>query len=294
MIKLNSLPLDFGSFPNGETSVPGELPVFDLSTINRIDFRYENDGDLIRLMFLKRHLDLGGYRSRLHVHYMPYSRMDRSQDGSVFTLKYLAEFINGLGFERVVIAEPHSDVTMALIDRSTAIYPTVQLLPQVMAIIDFNPARDSLLFPDAGAEKRYCHQIKGVQYAIGQKRRDFESGKLLGLQIGGGFKGDCQKVIIVDDLCSRGGTFAAAAEQLRAIEIPEIYLLVTHCEPVVREGRFFDRKATRDGHGEITKSSGLIDRVFTTNSIFNIPDGTGLIQVFDVEAFFANQGGVSL
>ena len=60
-------------------------------------------------------------------------------------------------------------------------------------------------------------------------------------------------VLIVDDICSRGGTFYHSAKALKALGAGEIYLYISHCENSILEGEIL--------------TSGLIDRVFTTNSI---------------------------
>jgi ribose-phosphate pyrophosphokinase len=93
---------------------------------------------------------------------------------------------------------------------------------------------DSLLFPDAGAQKRYLSPLK---YAVGHKHRDFESGDIQSYSILGDVG---ERVLIVDDLCSRGGTFIGAAKELRAKGAKEVFLLVAHLENNVFTGELFD------------------------------------------------------
>ena len=65
-----------------------------------------------------------------------------------------------------------------------------------------------------------------------------------------------RNILIVDDICSRGGTFFYAAKALKELGAKKIYLYVTHCEKTILEGELL--------------TSGLIEKVFTTNSICTV------------------------
>ncbi|MHA6482127.1 ribose-phosphate pyrophosphokinase [Paenibacillus sp. strain BS8-2] len=266
MIALNGVALTFKTFPNGETLVDGEAIKRLAAVSNRLDFKYENDGDLIKLMFVKRHLDELRHTASLIVRYMPYSRMDRVEGDSVFTLKHTAAFLNGLGFEEVTIIEPHSDVTPALVDRSRAEYPTMGLLAKVLEETKFDASRDYLFFPDAGAQKRYS-KVNGYKQLVGFKSRDFATGEIRSLEIVGSIDAGTKgfKAIIVDDLCSYGGTFLRSAERLRAAGATEVYLVVGHCENAIFKGELL--------------SSGLVDQVFTTDTILDTQQATEQLHI---------------
>ena len=119
MILLDSHQINFKKFPNGETLVDGE-EIYRFFKGN-VTIKYEDDSDLIKLMFVKKYLDERDYQANLEIYYMPYSRMDRKEGDSFFTLKYISQFINSLNFNKIKIYEPHSDVCMALIDNSNAL-----------------------------------------------------------------------------------------------------------------------------------------------------------------------------
>lgn len=254
MIYLNRAPIPFKVFPNGETIFDHShvLEVLENTGGDEVALRYQSDEDLIHLYFLKQYLDLHGSTEgyTLRILYMPYSRMDRVEDNSAFTLKYAAAFINAMKWRDIVVLEPHSDVTMALLDRAVALYPTIDFLSNVLKLIDFDPEQDFVFFPDAGAAKRYGKKYKGPTL-IGNKQRDFKTGDILGLQIMGLENSEIEitprKVLIVDDLCSRGGTFlrmddgkpTGAAAELRKAGAEEVYLFVTHCEPNIMNGDIF-------------------------------------------------------
>ncbi|CAH1210725.1 Putative ribose-phosphate pyrophosphokinase [Paenibacillus plantiphilus] len=278
MIWLNETKLENKLFPNGETLVNGEQMLqAAVDGPNTVAFKYRHDGDLIGLMFVKRFLDDHGFRARLVIYYMPYSRMDRVEGSSVFTLKYVADFINTLQFDTVTVIEPHSDVTLALLNKSRAVYPSVELLERVAAEVNFNLEEDYLFFPDAGAQKRYS-KVKGYKGLVGFKVRDFQTGQIMQLDIVGKVDDSKKgfKAIIVDDLCSYGGTFLMSAEKLKEIGAAQIYLLVGHCENSIYEGKLLN--------------ADFIDRVFTTDSILEQPEpGTesehDVIKVFPLGGY---------
>lgn len=256
MILLNSTLLEFKVFPNGETLMNEKQINGSTHTkkeTNTISLKYENDSDLIKLMFVKRYLDANKKQSELVVYYMPYSRMDRSEGCSAFTLKYIAEFINMLNFEKITVIEPHSDVTPALLNNCESSFPSVNILHEVKNSINFNDDNDYIFFPDAGAEKRYSKMIKVKNQLVGFKHRDFRTGKITSLEVLGEVKEKDFKVIMVDDLSSYGGTFILGATKLRELGASKIYLIVGHCEDSIYKGEIF--------------KTDLIDKVFTTNSI---------------------------
>ena len=94
-----------------------------------------------------------------------------------------------------------------------------------------------------------------MEYAFGIKQRDWETGQILGLDVAGSVdKIKDSRILIVDDICSRGGTFYHSAKKLKELGAKEIYLYITHCENTILEGELL--------------TSGLIEKVYTTNSIF--------------------------
>ena len=107
--------------------------------------------------------------------------------------------------------------------------------------------------PDEGAMKRYFGSGH-KPYAFGMKKRDWETGKILSLDIINSENIVNKDVLIVDDICSRGGTFFYAAKALKEAGAKNISLYVTHLEKTVFDGEMF--------------SSGLIDKIYTTESIY--------------------------
>lgn len=252
MLLFNGKKIDFKKFPNGETLVNADFIKNRAPGANFLALKYEDDSDLIKLMFVKKYLMSQGVNPRLDIWYMPYSRQDRVEGNSVFTLKYIANFINELAFEHVSVMEPHSDVTLALLDRASSFFPTV-CLASALRHSEFDKNKDYVLFPDAGAQKRYAKRLPFYKHLVGYKNRDFATGKIDSMQLIGSSDLQGAKVIIIDDLCSKGGTFILAASKLKEINAGDIYLVVPHCEDAIFDGQVLE--------------SDLIKHVFTTNSI---------------------------
>ena len=291
MIKLDGHTINCGIFPNGETYMDIEKGlVYVTKHTATIELHFQNNDDLIHLKFLRDYLvdELGNnLKIKLVLPYIPYSRMDRKENNRVFSLKSFANFINSMNFDSVEVWEPHSDVSVALIDKVQVINKSCDLAYQAMMeelglcgtawlnsskIFDSNNddfsfeglirrATESgiwFVYPDAGAEKRYSKQIKYKNYLTCTKHRDFDTGKITSFQVNVGDnidKSTFKTAIIVDDLCSKGGTFIGTAEKLRELGFNRVILVVTHCENTIYLGDIPNGK--------------LIDLVYTTNSILD-------------------------
>ena len=116
----------------------------------------------------------------------------------------------------------------------------------------------AIFFPDEGANKRYSSIFNTISFpsTFGVKKRDWSTGKIQDLTIIDPEVVKGKDVLIIDDICSYGGTFCAAAAKLKEAGCNKIYLAITHCESNIFKGHVFD----------------VIDEVFTTNSIIKIPE----------------------
>lgn len=258
MIKLNDKVVDIKHFPDG-TLLMKEFP----QRTAYITWLFDNNEELVALIYLVRHLKQNGCEKVfLNMPYVPNARQDRVKtQEDVFTLKYFSEVINYLGFENVSVLDAHSSVSEALIDR---VVPNSPCKFIEKAIEKCEP--DMLFFPDEGSQKRYSDLFER-EYAFGIKKRDWATGKILGLDVAGcvdEIKGS--KILIIDDICSRGGTFYFSAKKLKELGAKEVYLYVTHCENTIFEGEIF--------------TSGLIEKVYTTNSILRKTNEK--IEVFEL------------
>lgn len=253
MINIGEISIPFGQsmFPDHSllikldpTKMGDEEPI-------HIEWLYEGDAELFTLICIKRHIDRLAYRPLvvLDMPYIPHARMDRvKSEEDVFTLKYFTEVINSLHFDAVYVRDAHSNVSLALLENVIE-----EGVEQFVATAATASGADALFFPDEGAMKRYSDQSP-MPYAFGMKKRDWETGKILGLDIINAENIVGKNVLIVDDICSRGGTFYHSAKALKAAGAKSVSLYVTHLEETVMIGDLPD--------------SGLIDHIYTTKSIF--------------------------
>lgn len=261
MIFVDDRRIDFASFPDG-TSLIRIAPKLDFTFFAMgksayfIRWMYDNDAECMQLWYLVKHLkSAGNPLLYLEMPYIPNARMDRVKNrDEVFTLKWFAEFINSLGFESVKVLDPHSNVAMALIDRAETmdVKHYIDYAIQWMVSQGLNPL---LCYPDEGAAKRYS-ELLPMEYVFCIKHRDWRTGKIERLELTEPEKVNGRNILIVDDICSRGGTFTHTATALKEAGAKEVMLYVTHCENTILKGTVL--------------TDGLISRVFTTDSILRV------------------------
>jgi ribose-phosphate pyrophosphokinase len=171
-----------------------------------------------------------------------------------------------LGFKSIEVLDPHSDLTLAYLgDTAFGTYPFQEVIREPFTQTDI------VVFPDAGAQKRYGKGWKGVQL-VANKRRDFTTGKITGYSLENSAMLRGKHITIIDDLCSKGTTFLFAGKALRELEPKRVELVVTHCENSIYSG-------------ELLKPDSPIDRIYTTNSILTdfSSDKITVYDAFDPE-----------
>lgn len=251
MIKLNGRPIEINKFPDG-TLLIKEKPSDDKALVTWL---FENNEELVALIYITHHLRAHGVgQIQLFMPYIPNARQDRVKtDEDVFTLKYFAWVINSLNFDKVIVLDPHSSVSEALIDRIEVMSPAA-LIKEVYDKVHADGEEILMFYPDEGAMKRYSGMIS-APYAFGIKERDWATGKIEGLSVfDGGQSIEGKTILIVDDISSRGGTFYHSAKKLKELGAAKVFLYVTHCENTILEGEVL--------------TSGLIEKVYTTDSLF--------------------------
>lgn len=256
MIQINGIPVDVRHFPDGTFLLKENVEDYRLNQNTGsicFQWRFESNEELVILQFLAMHFKAHSMRIRLVMPYIPNARQDRvKHDEDVFTLKYFANIINSLGFESVTVLDPHSSVSEALFDRLVVQQPEGYVNQVIKKVGGQNL---TMFYPDEGAMKRYASMFL-LPYTFGIKKRDWETGTIQGLDISGSVDDFVRgkDILIVDDICSRGGTFYHSAKKLKELGANKIYLYVTHCENTILEGELL--------------TCGLIEQVFTTKSIF--------------------------
>ena len=250
MIKVNNKIIEQNHFPDNTLLMKYDgyfgCEIFD------IEWHYENDGEIFALYSITQHIRRVFYKPTINLvmPYCPHARMDRvKNDEDVFTLKYFTEILNSLNFNQVEILDPHSPVCEALINNVLVTAPDY-LIEKVLNELNL----DLVFYPDEGAMKRYSN-LCNMEYAFGIKKRDWKTGVIKGLDIAGPIdKIKGSNILIIDDICSKGGTFYHSAKTLKEAGAENIYLYITHCENTIFEGELL--------------TSDLISHIYTTNSIF--------------------------
>lgn len=282
MLKLNGTIVTGDTFPNNETTlnVKGKM-LNHRGGVQTIHMYFEDDKDPFHLLLLVSHLrDILGPNSEIELicPYLPYSRSDRPMLSRAGSLKAICDLINGMHFNRVVICEPHSDVSVMLLKNVEVVNTSLRLgLQAAIDRLEFDCCYQCVLqkmkeegyyfvFPDNGAEKRYVQQLNEIDptfanYKVCSKRRDIATGKITSFVVADVNPDEPVKhAIIVDDLCSKGGTFILCADAIRqAYPVETVDLCVTHCEQNIYNGSI--------------PTSELIDKVYIGNTMLTKPKG---------------------
>ena len=266
MIKINGTIIEQGKFPDGTLLVKYNAENLIFPTI--IEWNYENDGELFTLICLKRHLDTyAGAISHFHLvlPYVPNARQDRvKKSEDIFTLKYFCEVINSLNFDKVSVLDVHSNVSLALLNNVKQLPVEPHITAALTKVYEDCGDTPVFYFPDEGAMKRYSEHAPGP-YAFGIKKRDWETGQIQGIQIQNEEAIKGQNVLIIDDICSKGGTFYYSAKALKEAGAANIYLYVTHLEESVLKGDLW----TDIHNASWMHAEPLINCIYTANPLFN-------------------------
>lgn len=234
MVKFNRNSLEVSYFHNGESRIKDICE--DIRDENLVDFIFKTDyknfnvnEDLFYLLFIANEVKKWNVKTTLRFWCMPYQRMDRKCVNDIFTLEAVCKYINWLKFDKIIIVDPHSDVTLKLLKNAEAIYPIVDWLPGIKEKIGFTD-EDYIVFPDEGAQRRYSKYNLGEKICYCKKKRNEITNFIVNSKVvKGNIKEGC-KCIIIDDLCSSGSTLLKCSELLNNMGASEIYIVVTHCE----------------------------------------------------------------
>lgn len=216
------VPHTLTQFAGGEWQVEVQIPdhLYCTYFTVRADIR---DGEIMPLALIVDALRdaMPDKQIYLCMPYVPYARQDRRMgEGQALSIKVFADFINSLNFAGVSVANCHSDVGLALIDR---VHNTPIKHPTLMPVVE------ALIAPDSGALKKTLQAAK--RWGIGEviradKTRDTKTGELSDPIIFGNVHG--KDVLVIDDICDGGRTFLQLATALKEAGANNLYLHVTH------------------------------------------------------------------
>lgn len=236
-LKLNGLyvPVEFSTFKGGEEQVRIDMASVPKGKIGFVEItaKIKQSGEVMALALLT---DACSRLSNMDTHaeftlnlpYIPYARQDRVMiPGEALSIKVFTNIINALRFDKVVVDDPHSDVSTALINNvkvrgqhelaSSGEYPEI-----------FGGRDVFFVAPDAGARKKAQMVADHYRRPLVEcgKVRDLTTGEVKGTKVFGYVEG--ATCIIVDDICDGGRTFIALAEALKREKAKSVILYVTH------------------------------------------------------------------
>ena len=233
----NGTQYDMFRYPAGEVQVRLKEHTIDLLKSKHTDSVHLiariTNGEIMELAQLIDAIDhaSGTKHITLTLPYLPYGRADRRfTNGDCHGLRV---FLWQLGqmVDEIVTLDAHSDKSDTLCMITEIHFTNVSPMPIVNQVINkLDGTTDigttvittGILLPDAGAG-RY-----GIRTdLIASKKRDPETGKLLGFTVPAKEEFKCDNVLIVDDICDGGGTFIGIADQMKDYGL-DLYLYVTH------------------------------------------------------------------
>ena len=247
--------IDFSAFTfnGGEPHIKIlETDIQEVTITHRITAFNDLGFVLIATDALKR---MGVKTINLFIPYFPAARQDRVMvAGEPLSVKVYADIINAQQYSEVIVFDPHSEVTPALLNNVTVIQ-NFEFVKQCLATIDDEVV---LISPDGGALKKIykvAEYLGGVEVVECSKKRDVKTGQLSGFRV---YEEDLsgKHCVIVDDICDGGGTFLGLAQALKDKNAAKLSLVVSH-------GIF------SKGFKELTT---VFDQVFTTNSFRDIKE----------------------
>ena len=234
-LRLNKqvVPVDHFTFKGGEEQVKIDMAHAPKGGIGFVDItaKIKNSTDVMALaMLVDACSRLEGLHNHaeftLHLPYIPYARQDRVMNpGEALSIKVFANIVNALGFDKVIVDDPHSDVSAALLNN-------VQIRGQDVLISEHHEivagADVTIVAPDAGARKKAQKVADRLRIPLVEagKVRDVKTNEITGTAVFGDVEG--RECVIVDDICDGGRTFIALAQALKEKGAKRVILYVTH------------------------------------------------------------------
>jgi len=169
---------------------------------------------------------MGVEKLHLLLPYFPAARQDRvAVIGEALSVKVYADVLNSVGFDSIMILDPHSEVTPALLENVRVVSNHKFVAQCLKGMTDY-----MLISPDGGALKkayRLSKHLDGQPIVECSKHRDVKTGNLSGFAA---YTDNLQgkTCVIVDDICDGGGTFLGLADELKRKNAGDIYLIITH------------------------------------------------------------------
>ena len=259
-VEFHKQEVEIFEFPGGEVSVklPERLVSDPKSQVSiTVHAQVTDSVGVMALLLINNAIDqlmISGCTKELVILYVPYARQDRvCNKGEALSIQVMAQLINSMKFDLVLIADPHSDVTPALIN-NVIIIPQVDVIDLIPALtMRLHKSELTLVSPDAGAVKKsqVVAANYGAELVYASKKRNVATGELTGFAYEGLVRG--KDLLIIDDICDGGGTFVGLASILKEGGAKSVTLFVTH--------GIFSKGI------DVLLNTATIDAIYTTDSL---------------------------
>ncbi len=189
--------------------------------------------------------------------YFPGARQDRVMTtGEALTVKIYTDILNTYNLKEVMVYDPHSDVTPALLNTSKSL----NNFSFIKHVINELPTDNLVLIsPDGGALKKIyklAAYLKKYPVIECSKVRDIKTGQLSHFSV---YTNDLKgrNCLVVDDICDGGGTFTGLAQALKDKNAGNLYLAVSHgifSKGFTKLNQDFEHIYTTDSFSALTRS----------------------------------------
>lgn len=174
------------------------------------------------------HRKYPSYNIEVTYPYLPYARQDRvMNDNEPFSLHVFARLLNCLRLSKVIVVDPHSDVTPALVHRCVSVHQweiAKGFLPQNL----FDDPEVMFVSPDAGAYKKVAKLVlNDYRIVLGTKIRGTD-GNIIKTDIYSPVELTGKTCVVIDDICDGGRTFTELGKVLKHKGAKKLILYITH------------------------------------------------------------------
>lgn len=260
---INGKKVKFSRYSSGELKLKHDR-LKGLIQNNTISILYNNDElNLFELILLIKYYKNLGINIYLTLSYLPYQRMDHVSEIEVTTLNLVADLINSLELNKLVICEPHASIEC--FNNATQISFVELILKKLEEQKQFNKETDVLFFTDKGSFKRYQHL--GEHFIVGEKVRDKQTGLIASYELKGDLKTD-GRIFIIDDIISTGDTMICALEELQKQTKKPITIVTGHFE----KNKYNKRLLNLEYVEKIYSTNSLTKRQSKKLKLFNVEE----------------------
>ncbi len=227
-LKLSSL--EVFVFPDGEKRIRILDKVLREDVVVVQPTSSPTDENYMQMFFIVDALKRSGAKSiTAIIPYFGYQRQDHMfRIGEAVSVGVVAKILEAVGVNKLIAVDLHSIKIEEAFNISVIHLSALSIFAKFIKEKGWNNKSSTLVSPDKGGIRRIkilSKMLNNMQYVTIEKNRDLESGKVSADKINGQIG---ERVVIVDDMISSGGTIALAAKILKEKGAKEIYVFATH------------------------------------------------------------------